>query len=158
MTSKQKPVKSYMELAEEWEARAQVLFGAELFEMQRRQSEIERRRRMLNIKHDYKGYVYIPEEDKDEDNVKIKHVIWFGNRIKFHDTSHSPYSVMSRDDFEEFIDSHIERRMKKLMEVKSLLLEQSVELSMTGGSDEMAEKVEKCVAILDELYEEERSR
>tara|TARA_B100000900_G_scaffold96454_1_gene79594 strand:- start:1792 stop:1989 length:198 start_codon:yes stop_codon:yes gene_type:complete len=65
---------------------------------------------------------------------------------------------MSRDDFEEFIDSHIERRMKKLMEVKSLLLEQSVELSMTGGSDEMAEKVEKCVAILDELYEEERSR
>ena len=158
MTSKQKPVKSYMELALEWEARAQVLFGAELFEMQRRQSEIERRQRMLNIKHDYKGYVYIPEEDRDEDNVKIKHVIWLGNRIKFHDTSHSPYSVMSRDDFEEFIDSHIERRMKKLMEVKSLLLEQSVELSMTGGSDEMAEKVEKCVAILDELYEEERSR
>jgi len=151
MTSKQKPVKSYMELALEWEARAQVLFGAELFEMQRRQ-------RMLNIKHDYKGYVYIPEEDSDEDNVKIKHVIWFGNRIKFHDTSHSPYSVMSRSDFEEFIDSHIERRMKRLMEVKSLLLEQSVELSMTGGSDEMAEKVEKCVAILDELYEEERSR
>lgn len=113
---------------------------------------------MLNIKHDYKGYVYIPEEDNDEDNVKTQHVIWFGNRIKFHDTSHSPYSVMSRDDFEAFIDSHIERRMKKLMEVKSLLLEQSVELSMTGGSDEMAEKVEKCVAILDELYEEERSR
>jgi hypothetical protein len=44
------------------------------------------------------------------------------------------------------------------MEVKSLLLEQSVELSMTGGSDEMAEKVEKCVTILDELYEEERCR
>ena len=65
---------------------------------------------------------------------------------------------MSRDAFEEFIDSHIERRMKKLMEVKSLLLEQSVELSMNGGSDEMAEKVEKCVMILDELYEEERSR
>ena len=109
---------------------------------------------MLNIKHDYKGYVYIPEEDNDEDNVKIKHVIWFGNRIKFHDTSHSPYSVMSRSDFGEFIDSHIERRMKRLMEVKSLLLEQSVELSMTGGSDEMAEKVERCTQILDELYEE----
>ena len=113
---------------------------------------------MLNIKHDYKGYVYIPEEDSDEDNVKIKHVIWFANRIKFHDTSHSPYSVMSRDDFEAFIDSHIERRMKKLMEVKSLLLEQAVELSMTGGSDEMAEKAEKCAQILDELYDEERYR
>ena len=83
MTPKQKPVKSYMELALEWEARAQALFGAEQFEMERRQ-------RMLNIKYDYKGYVYIPEEDSDEDNAKIKHVIWFGNRIKFHDTTHSP--------------------------------------------------------------------
>ena len=65
---------------------------------------------------------------------------------------------MSRDDFEAFIDSHIERRMKKLMEVKSLLLEQAVELSMDGGSDEMAEKAEKCAQILDELYDEERYR
>ena len=147
MTSKQRPIKSYAELAKEWEPIFNVLFGAE-------QSEMERRQRMLNTQYNYKGYVYRP----DEDNGKIKHVIWFGGRIKFHDTSHSPYSVMSRDDFEAFIDSHIERRMKKLMEIKSLLLEQSVELSMTGGSDEMAEKVEKCVAILDELYEEERNR
>ena len=48
--------------------------------------------------------------------------------------------------------------MKKLMEVKSLLLEQAVELSMDGGSDEMAEKAEKCAQILDELYDEERYR
>ena len=26
---------------------------------------------MLNIKHDHKGYVYIPEEDSDEDNVVV---------------------------------------------------------------------------------------
>lgn len=149
MTSKQRPIKSYAELAKEWEPIFNVLFGAE-------QSEIERRQRMLNIKHDYKGYVYIPEEDSDEDNVKIKHVIWFANRIKFHDTSHSPYSVMSRDDFEAFIDSHIKRRMDGLRLIKEVLLGKKLKPEKCWGKN--LSETERALSLVQELYEEEANR
>ena len=94
---------------------------------------------MLNIKHDYKGYVYIPEEDNDEDNVRLSMSFGLVTESSFTIRATRPTQSCHGSDFEEFIDSHIERRMKRLMEVKSLLFEQSVELSMTGGSDEMAQ-------------------
>ena len=145
MTSKQRPIKSYAELAKEWEPIFNVLFGAE-------QSEIERRQRMLNTQYNYKGYVYRP----DEDNGKIKHVIWFGGRIKFHDTSHSPYSFMSRDDFEAFIDSHIKRRMDGLRLIKEVLLGKKLKPEKCWGKN--LSETERALSLVQELYEEEANR
>jgi len=59
--------------------------------------------------HTYMKYVYFPEEDVDDDVVKIMHTIkcQVTGEVVWYDTHHSPYSHMSREAFVEFIDDKL---------------------------------------------------
>lgn len=59
--------------------------------------------------HSYMKYVYMPEDDIDDDVCKIMHTIrcQVAGDIVWHDTHHSPYKYMSREEFVEFIDDKL---------------------------------------------------
>lgn len=64
---------------------------------------------MTFASHTYMKYVYVPEEDADDDVVKIMHTIkcQVTGEVVWYDTPHSPYSYLSRDEFVDFIDSKL---------------------------------------------------
>lgn len=66
----------------------------------------------------YKGYVYMPHIDEGEDCVKVYHEVFFqqdlllaerknSNAYAIASMERSPYSFVSREDFEGFIDGRI---------------------------------------------------
>lgn len=59
--------------------------------------------------HSYMKYVYTPEQDVGDDVVKIIHTIkcQITGEIVWHDTHHSPYRYLTREQFIEFIDDKL---------------------------------------------------
>lgn len=67
--------------------------------------------------HTYMKYVYVPQEDVDDDVIKIMHTIkcQVSGDVVWHDTHHSPYSHMSREEFVEFIDDRLHQKREVKM-------------------------------------------
>lgn len=61
------------------------------------------------IRYSYMKYDYCPEDDVGDDVVKIMHTIkcQVTGEIVWHDTSHSPYRLLTRQQFIEFIDDKL---------------------------------------------------
>ena len=72
--------------------------------------------------HTYMKYVYCPEEDIDDDNKKIIHTIkcQVSGDVVWHDTHHSPYSYMSRQDFIDYIDMKLHEKTKRADQLNHL--------------------------------------
>lgn len=72
---------------------------------------------MTYASHTYMKYVYCPEQDVDDDVVKIIHTIkcQVSGEVVWHDTHHSPYSHMSREEFVEFIDDRLHQKREVTM-------------------------------------------
>ena len=53
--------------------------------------------------HEYKGYIYQPEEDVEPDNIKIFHDVITpeGNRISL---GFSPYDIPTKENFARWVD------------------------------------------------------
>ena len=64
--------------------------------------------------HTYMKYVYCPDEDISDDNKKIIHTIKCQEtgEIIWHDTHHSPYSYMSRQEFIDYVDMKLHAENK----------------------------------------------
>lgn len=65
--------------------------------------------------HSYMKYVYMPEDEMDDDVCKIMHTIrcQVTGDIVWHDTHHSPYRYMSRVQFVQFIDDKLLTRAEE---------------------------------------------
>lgn len=62
------------------------------------------------LHYEYKGYEYRTYDDIEEDNIKTFHMCFRdGHEVKLDYAfyNHSPYSLVSRQDFEQFVDDRI---------------------------------------------------
>ena len=101
-------------------------------------------------KFNYKGYQYTPEQDDDDDVSKIQHIIWRCGRIKWFDTSHSPYKELTKKEFESFVDRDIVRRTTKAQLARTLIKDLARQLEENHDP-----RVEEACNFLEELVSEE---
>lgn len=59
--------------------------------------------------HTYMKYVYCPEKEEMDDNVKIWHTVkcQVTGEVIWLCTGHTPYQYMSREEFIQFIDDKL---------------------------------------------------